>query len=132
MNNQEQTINNSNLNDLTVADDQQSQIKGGPNPKNKRTIVLQSSATDQDSALGDLEPADDVVGGSVPTCGAWRCGFNHNETVVNDTDDEDEAQTAKLADLPVTEAQAEETKAGAQGGGGGVGKVSIQDVHFYK
>lgn len=86
MNNQVQAINNSNLSDLTVADDQQSQIKGGPNPKTKRTIVLQSSATDQDSALGDLEPADDVKGGPGSTCGTWRCGFNHNETVANDTD----------------------------------------------
>lgn len=55
----------SGINDLTVADDKQSQIKGGPNPKNKRTIVLQSGATDQESALGDLEPNGDVRGGAV-------------------------------------------------------------------
>lgn len=64
MNNQEQTINNSNLNDLTVADDQQSQIKGGPTSQSKRIIVLQSSVTGQDSVLGDLEPAGDVKGGA--------------------------------------------------------------------
>lgn len=117
MNNQEQTINNSNLNDLIVADDQQAQIKGGPTSQSKRTVVLQSGVTEQDSVLGDLEPAGDVKGGagSSSTCGAWRCGFNHNETVVSDTDDEDEATTAKLADLPVTEEQAEETKGGIIG-----------------
>ncbi len=110
MNNQERTTNN--LNNLTVADDRQSQMKGGPNPKDKRAIALQSSPTDQDSALGDLEPADDVKGGPGSTCGTWRCGFNHNETVANDAGAEVEANTAKLADLTVAEEQAEETKGG--------------------
>jgi hypothetical protein len=53
----------SNLDDLTVTDEQQDQIKGGPNPKVKRTIVLQSSATNEESALSDLEPTEDVSGG---------------------------------------------------------------------
>ncbi|MGH9752866.1 MAG: hypothetical protein ACREA2_08775, partial [Blastocatellia bacterium] len=111
MNNQEQTTNNININDLTVTDDQQSRIKGGPTPIMKRDVILKTSVAEQDSVLGDLEPAGDVTGGAPNnTCGTWRCGFNHNETVVNDTNDEDEAQTAKLADLPVTEEQAEETK----------------------
>ena len=52
-----------NLDDLTVTDEQQDQIKGGPNPKVKRTIVLQSSATNEEGALGDLEPTEDVKGG---------------------------------------------------------------------
>lgn len=111
--NEQKQRDNSKLNDLTVTDNQQSQIKGGPNPKSKRTVVLQSSANEQDGVLGDLEPAGDVTGGAPSsTCGAWRCGYNHNETVVNDTDDEDEAQTAKLTDLSVTEEQAEGTKGG--------------------
>lgn len=39
------------------------EIKGGPNPKSKRVIVLASSATGQTSDLDDLEPQGDVVGG---------------------------------------------------------------------
>ena len=46
---------------------------------------------------------------------------------------DDNTQTASLADLPLTEEQAEQAKAGsgthAGGGGGGVGKVSFQDLH---
>ena len=52
-----------NLEDLTVTDEQQSQIKGGPNPKSKRIIVLQSSATNEEGALSDLEPNEDISGG---------------------------------------------------------------------
>ncbi|HMV48257.1 MAG TPA: hypothetical protein PLD20_11985 [Blastocatellia bacterium] len=55
--NQNELQNNPELNDLTV----NAEIKGGPNPKTKRTIVLQSSATGGD--LADLEPQGDVVGG---------------------------------------------------------------------
>ena len=51
-----------NLDDLTVTDEQQAQIKGGPNPKNKRTVVL-SGVTNEESALSDLEPNEDVSGG---------------------------------------------------------------------
>lgn len=39
------------------------EIKGGPTPQSKRTVVLQSSATGQSSNLDDLEPQSDVVGG---------------------------------------------------------------------
>jgi hypothetical protein len=41
-------------------------------------------------------------------------------------------QTKSLEDLELTPEQAEETKAGtgAHGGGGGAGKVSMQDFHF--
>jgi len=42
---------------------------------------------------------------------------------------EDNIKTESLADLSLTNKQAEETKAGS-GGGGGAGKVSFQDVHF--
>jgi hypothetical protein len=52
-----------NLEDLTVTDEQQDQIKGGPNPKSKREVVLLSSATSEESALADLEPNEDVSGG---------------------------------------------------------------------
>ena len=41
---------------------------------------------------------------------------------------EDNIQTESLADLPLTNEQAEETNAGS-GGGGGAGKVSFQDLH---
>ncbi len=37
-------------------------------------------------------------------------------------------QTKSLADLPLTDEQAEETKAGTHGVG--AGKVSMQDMHF--
>ncbi len=91
MNRIEQQSDNitSGINDLAVTNDQQSQIKGGPSPKNKRTLVLQSSATDQDSALGDLEPNGDVKGGP----SGWGNGgvlINHNETAAED-DEEAEA-----------------------------------------
>jgi len=42
---------------------------------------------------------------------------------------EDNIQTESLADLPLTNEQAEENKAGT-GGGGGAGKVSFQDLHL--
>lgn len=51
------------INDLNVANAEQTAIKGGPNPKTKRTLVLQSSATGGD--LADLEPRGDVVGGLI-------------------------------------------------------------------
>lgn len=63
MNQNELQTKNTEINDLTVATDQQAEIKGGPNPKSKRIVVLQSSATGQDSSLTDLEPQGDVVGG---------------------------------------------------------------------
>ncbi len=46
---------------------------------------------------------------------------------------EDNIQTEPLADLELTDEQAEEAKAGtgAHGGGGhGAGKVQMQDFHF--
>lgn len=52
-----------NLDDLTVTGDEQDQIKGGPKPKTKRTIVLQNLTPDESNALSDLEPAEDVSGG---------------------------------------------------------------------
>jgi hypothetical protein len=41
-------------------------------------------------------------------------------------------QSESLADLPLTTEQAEETKGGTgtHGGGGGAGKVQMQDFHF--
>lgn len=107
MNNRKQTINDSDLNDLTVADDQQSQIKGGPTPLSRRDVILKTTVAEQESVLGDLEPAGDVKGG--PTSGIK---LNHNETVASDADNEDEAQTAKLADLHMTEEEEEQVKGG--------------------
>jgi hypothetical protein len=52
-----------NLDDLTVTDEQQDQIKGGPTPQSKRTVVMESSATNEGSIIGDLEPTEDVAGG---------------------------------------------------------------------
>jgi hypothetical protein len=47
---------------------------------------------------------------------------------------EDNIQTESLADLEMTVEQAEQTQAGtgthSTGGGGGVGKVAFQDLHF--
>ena len=43
---------------------------------------------------------------------------------------EDNTQTESLADLPLTNEQAEENKAGSGGSGGGAGKVSFQDLHL--
>lgn len=112
MNDQKKSPNNK-LNDLTVANDQQSEIKGGPTPKSKRDLLLKSSVTAQDGVLGDLEPAGDVTGGAPSsTCGTWRCGFNHNETVVNDTDG-DALQDLPLQTLNETDSDyAEEIKGG--------------------
>lgn len=124
--NEQQTIDaNNGINDLTVANDQQAQIKGSPNPKNKRTVVLQSSATGQDSDLGDLEPNDDsVVGGALKgkpmhlvNCGDGASGGstlgNHNETMAEDDEADGEVETASIDDLPVTGEQAEQAKGGA-------------------
>ncbi|HKQ77300.1 MAG TPA: hypothetical protein VJ810_26615 [Blastocatellia bacterium] len=102
MSNQKQTINNSNLSDLTVADDQQSQIKGGPTPKSKRDLLLKSSVAEPSSGLGDLEPTAEVKGGG------WGYGestvkLNHNQTMARVSGDEDKTRTAKLAGLAALE-----------------------------
>ena len=46
------------------------------------------------------------------------------------SDREDEIQTQRLADLPLSDEQSEATKAGtgARGGGSGAGKVSVHDI----
>lgn len=55
-----------NLDDLTVADEQQDQIKGGPTPQSKRTVLLiTGNATNEDGVLSDLEPTEDVSGGGM-------------------------------------------------------------------
>ena len=43
---------------------------------------------------------------------------------------EDHKPTASLADLELTTEQADETKAGTSGQGGGAGKVSLRDFSF--
>ncbi|MGE0126827.1 MAG: hypothetical protein AB7U82_01890 [Blastocatellales bacterium] len=40
------------------------EIKGGPTPKSKRDVILKTSVAGQESALDDLEPQGDVVGGT--------------------------------------------------------------------
>lgn len=83
------------------------EIKGGPNPKNKRTLVLQSS----------------VEGGvaEVQTITITGSASNHNETVAADEAEDDAAETARLTDLAVNAAQSDEVK-------GGSGRPSISAV----
>ena len=88
------------------------EIKGGPTPKSKRVVVLQSSVADSaTSGLTDLEPQGDIVGGlkgAPQTCvnntDSIICS-NHNETVAAD-----ETQGASLADLAAQ--NADEIKGG--------------------
>lgn len=59
MNQNELQTNNSEINDLNVTDAEQAEIKGGP----KRIFIGGLSAKDSATALPDLEPQGDVVGG---------------------------------------------------------------------
>jgi hypothetical protein len=91
MNRNEQQPHNTNseIDYLPIANGRQTQIKGGPNPKTKPTIALRSSATEQESALGDLEPNADVKGGPLG-CGGTGSGstvLNHNETMNAEADE---------------------------------------------
>ncbi|MDQ3009312.1 MAG: hypothetical protein M3X11_01210 [Acidobacteriota bacterium] len=87
-------------NDQSIIEDLSAQnadeIKGGPTPKSKRVIVLQSSV-----AEGQADEDNTLQGWSL----------NHNETVVAD-EDEEAATTAPLADLEVSDEQAEQAKGG--------------------
>ena len=75
------------------------EIKGGPTPKSRRVVVLQSSVAEgQDNDDNTLQ--------------GWS--LNHNETTVSE-DDEDEASAESLDDLPVAEAESEEVKGGPGG-----------------
>lgn len=92
----ESIINESTINDLNVNQTIEAEIKGGP----KRIFIGGLSATQ--SALADLEPEGEVVGGAlkgkpmhlVHTGGST---LNHNETTVED----DEAEIETLTDLEV-------------------------------
>lgn len=75
-------------------------IKGGPTPKSKRTLVLQSSVEG-----GAAEVQTIIITGSAS---------NHNETVVVDEVEEDAAATARLTDLEVNEEQSGEVVGGMQ------------------
>lgn len=77
------------------------EIKGGPTPKSKRVVVLQSSVA------GGQNDDDNTLQG-------WS--LNHNETTVSE-DGEDEARTESLDDLPVAEDKADELKGGPGSGG---------------
>ena len=87
------------------------EIKGGPTPKSKRFVTLESSvAGSATSGLTDLEPQGDIVGGlkgAPQTCvnNTSSISCNHNETVAAD-----ETQGASLADLAAQ--NADEIKGG--------------------
>jgi hypothetical protein len=88
----------SGINDLTVASNQQSPIKGGPAYQSQGDIAFKSNAATQDNILSDLEPTGEVKGGP----GGYNCSVcgiglgNHNET----TADDEEAEIEALDDLP--------------------------------
>ena len=92
-------------------------IKGGPTPKSKRIVVLQSSATDQSNALADLEPQGEIKAGTGGVGTGGGVYLNHNETIEAD----DEAETEDLNDLQVPQEDEEQVKGGPTGVGGGGG-----------
>jgi hypothetical protein len=96
MNNQDTNIESSVLADLSTQN--ADAIKGGPNHKNKRTIVLQSSATG--------------VEGEVQQVTILGSASNHNEISAADEVEEDAAETGRLTDLTISEAQSDEIKGG--------------------
>jgi len=101
MNDQKQN-NNNNLHDLTGSGVEETQIKGGPTPKSKRTLLLKSSVAEQNSVTGDLEPTAEVKGGG------WGYSestikLNHNQTLTRVAGDEDKTQTVEFADSAALE-----------------------------
>ncbi|MEP7343272.1 MAG: hypothetical protein ABI977_36435 [Acidobacteriota bacterium] len=101
---QEQTNNtDQTINDLAVAETEQAEIKGGP----KRIFIGGLSAKETQTELADLEPSGEIKGGPGHG-GVW---LNHNETVAVD-ENEEAATTAPLADLTVSNEQAEQAKGG--------------------
>jgi hypothetical protein len=89
MNQYELQTNTDEINDLTVAETEQAEVKGGP----KRIYIGGLSAKATATSLPDLEPQGDVVGGLL---------------------------------LPAVQAARE----AARSGGGGAGKVSMNDISF--
>ncbi len=84
------------------------EIKGGPNPKNKRFVVLQApvaGGTDDDDTLAGL-------------------ASNHNETVAADEAAGHDAKSAQLADLTVSD----ETQAEVKGGPNQKGTIEIHSI----
>jgi len=88
----------------------------GVSLNHNETVVSDEAEEDVDSAyLADLtttEKDEEQIKGGNYSCPAWRCGFNHNETVANDADDNDEAEATNLADLPVSDQQSSEIAGG--------------------
>jgi hypothetical protein len=97
--NQQTANGTSPVNDLSVTTDEAGEIKGGP----KRIFIGGLSVKETPTLLPDLEARDEVKGGPCPT---WQCGFNHNETVVSEAEEEAEAQTVALGDLEAINAEA--------------------------
>lgn len=95
MNNQETNTQTVAIEDLAAQN--ANEIKGGPNPKSKRTVVLQSSATEAQTEVQRVT--------------STGLANNHNEAVVADEDEEAET-IASLADLEISTAQVEQTKGG--------------------
>jgi hypothetical protein len=105
---QEQTNNTDQaINDLTVAETEQAEIKGGP----KRIFIGGLSAKETQTELADLEPSGEITGGSAYACSPGGVRLNHNETVAADEEVE-AATTAPLVDLTVSDEQAEQAKGG--------------------
>ncbi len=94
MNNQDTNNESIVIADLTAQN--ADEIKGGPTSQSKRTVVLQSS----------------VAGGSDDDDMSGGLSSNHNETVAADEAADNEVETARLADLVVSEEQSGEVKGG--------------------
>ncbi len=122
--------------DLNLTDEQLAEIKGGPVGGGDWACPTcgfhnhnETTVEDDESLLDDLmlspTQENDIKGGC-PGCNWGPPCTNHNETTQSDEPEEAES----LSDLSLTDEQADETKAGAGGSGGGAGKATFQDLHF--
>lgn len=101
--------NETTINDLNVNETVEAEIKGGP----KKIFIGGLSVTE--TALPDLEPEGNVMGGRTDGPGSGGPVLNHNETTAND----EEAETEALDDLAV------EDDAQVKGGPGGFGGLNL-------
>ena len=102
--------NETTINDLNVNETVEAEIKGGP----KRIFIGGLSVTE--TALPDLEPEGNVMGGRTEGAGSGGPHLNHNETV--EEDEQVEAET--LNDLAVENDAQVKGGTGGYGSGGGV------------